>query len=169
MRKALIAGAIVVVAAAAFFVYRSFFGEKVSFETASVSPDGMYRCEVRETYDFGQCKATIKVFHRNGSGDAPWTLVKTEHIRNDSACRSNYSVDWEYDEHYRTERLVVFGDFGTPPFAGEIIFEMRIASGSLASSSTMSTARLGHMAEKGSGTVLPSLPNLRSYPSTLGQ
>lgn len=129
MRKTLIAGVIVIIVAVVFFAYQSFFGEKVSFETTSISPDGMYRCEIRETYyHFGQCKTTIKVFRRNGSGNAPWTLAKTEHISNDSVCRSNYSVDWQYDEHHRTRGLIVFGDFGTPPFPGEIIFEMQIVS-----------------------------------------
>ena len=93
MRKALTAGVAVAVAVAAVFAYRAFFGEKVSFETASISPDGMYRCEVRESYTTGQCRASIKVFQRAGLGDNPWQLVKAEEVANDSACRSNYSVD----------------------------------------------------------------------------
>lgn len=126
MRKALVAGIIIVVAVGAFFVYRTFFGEKVPFETASISPDGMYRCEVHESYTTGQCRTSIKVFHRAGSGDNPWQLVKAKEVANDSACRSNYSVDWRYDSKHRTEGVVVFGDFGSPPFPGEVIFETQI-------------------------------------------
>jgi len=126
MKRTLIAGAVIVVAGIAFLAYR-FLGEKVSFETVSVSPDGMYRCEVIETQSLGQCKAKIRVFQRSNSVEDPWELLESEEISNDSACRSNYSVDWQYDGRNRTELVTVFGDFGSPPFPGDIIFEMPIA------------------------------------------
>jgi hypothetical protein len=54
-----------------------------------------------------------------------WEDIKREPIDvDDSACRSNYSINWEYDDKHRTTGLIVFGDYGSPPFPGEIIFKI---------------------------------------------
>ncbi len=119
--------------------YWVFFGERVSFEAVSVSPDGMYKCQVKETYTVGQCGAMIKVYHRQ-PGDDVWKLLKEAEVYNDSVVRSNYSIDWEYDDKHRTRKLIVFGDFGGPPFPGEVILEMPFSSEIPAEASEQSEA-----------------------------
>ena len=127
MQKTMIAGAVfVLIAGLVYFTHRALFADKVTFETFSSSPDGMYRCHVRETHERGSCRATVRLFRWTGSADEPWELIRTEEVYNDSAVRSNYSVDWQYDAQRRTQGVIVFGDFGTPPFPGEVIFQVRL-------------------------------------------
>ena len=58
-------------------------------------------------------------------GKEIWDEVEREPIPvDDSAGRSNYSIAWEYDGKHRTTGLVVFGDYGSPPFPGETVFKM---------------------------------------------
>ena len=121
-------GILVVVAIGIVLIHHVFFREWTSFEDTSVSPDGMYKCELKETQTPGQCNALIKVYQRKDltalSGEDLWEPLEEAKVYNDSVSRSSYSIDWEYDDDHRTRKLIVFGDFGTPPFPGEIIFEM---------------------------------------------
>jgi len=87
----------------------------------STSPDGMYRCSVKLTHD-GQARTYITLHGRCPSPRQQWQVVAEELVEDDSACRSNYSIDWQYDDRHRTTGVTVFGDFGTPPYPGEIIF-----------------------------------------------
>ena len=138
-------GIFVILAIPVFLVYYFFFHESVTFEDVSISPDGMYKCEVRETSDGYQSEALIKVYRRKNlicvSGPDLWELFEEEEVYNDSSCRSNYSIDWEYDDERRTTKLVVFGDFGTPPFPGEILLEVPLDSGMKAETSRQPARR----------------------------
>jgi hypothetical protein len=65
----------------------------------------------------------------SSSEEKVWEDVKRQPIQvDDSACRSNYSITWQYDEKHRTTGVTVFGDYGTPPFPGEIIFTMPLSA-----------------------------------------
>jgi hypothetical protein len=124
-------------------LWRSLFCEHVTALVQSNSPDGMFRCTLTEWSGTmprgGQgIQAKILVERRNkknlilpssAGGKELWDDVKREPIQvDDSACRSNYSVAWEYDGKHRTTGLTVFGDYGTPPYSGEIILTMPLAA-----------------------------------------
>ena len=114
-------------------VYREFYHRKVTFDSASISPDGMYRCEVIETQRSGDCETHITIYVSNDpfheSSQGRWKLL-TEYdaSTHDSAARSNYSIDWEYDQQHRTQEVIVFGDFGTVPFPGKVLYRTALGT-----------------------------------------
>ncbi|HUT58904.1 MAG TPA: hypothetical protein VNA25_13740 [Phycisphaerae bacterium] len=114
---------VLVVLLLALLVHR-FFAWRTTYRLVCNSPDGMYRCTIQEKARNGQVRAYVAL-HRRSSlySDPNWRVVKEQHLSSGSACRSNYSIDWHYDANHRTTGLTVFGDFGSPPFEGEVIFE----------------------------------------------
>ncbi len=114
-----------VLAVSGVLMLRHLFGEHETASVESVSPDGMFRCTVTERASTGQCRSEIVLYSRQGTSGF-WTETNRRSVQNDSACRSNYSVDWDYDEKHRTTGLKVFGDFGSPPFPGEVLLDIRI-------------------------------------------
>lgn len=105
-------------------VYALFFHARVSAHVVSVSPDGMFKCELTERSNGGQSAGEIVLYQRM----SPWTpedweAVDKGGVYNDSACRSNYSINWAYNEKHRSTGVVVFGDFGGAPFAGTMVYE----------------------------------------------
>ena len=57
----------------------------------------------------------------------PWQEIRQATPPGDSACRSSYSIAWQYDGNHRATGVTVFADYGTPPFPGMILFEMPLA------------------------------------------
>ena len=123
--------------------WQSLFGDHVTALVQSNSPDGMFRCTLTEwsgTMPRGGCGIQAKILVEARSnpsryskdGKELWDDIKREPIPvDDSACRSNYSIAWEYDGKHRTTGLIVFGDYGSPPYPGEIIFKMPLGSRSV--------------------------------------
>lgn len=92
----------------------------------ATSPDGMYRCTVEEKSTATQSNVVITVYRRKImvlSGTNLWEIIDNKEVRNDSASRSNYSIDWSLDKKNRTRGITVFGDFGSPPFPGEVLLQ----------------------------------------------
>jgi hypothetical protein len=134
---AMVIGAVILGAMA---VWHWAFGEHITASVQSVSPDGMFRCTLTEWWGEGTIQAKVVIEKRNQRNlyliASPendreiWEDVKREPLPvDDSAGRSNYSIVWEYDGKHRTTGLTIFGDYGTPPFPGETIFRMPLASG----------------------------------------
>ena len=119
-RHVIWAGALLLVAFA-FHSCSQLFSEDTLETLESTSPDGMYRCSVKLTHD-GQARTYITVHGLSLAPRPEWKVVAEEVVEDDSAGRSNYSIDWQYDERRRTTGVIVFGDFGGPPYPGEIIF-----------------------------------------------
>jgi hypothetical protein len=71
----------------------------------------------------GQSHARVTLLLRRSLYPPEWEVLDSGDINNDSACRSNYSIDWEYNDKHRAKKVVVFGDFGSAPFAGTIIYQ----------------------------------------------
>ncbi len=123
--------------AAWYFLLAGLHTDNITALVQSNSPDGMFRCTLTEWNGqmprggWGiQAKILVekrKTHYRVTDPDKErlWEDLKREPIDvDDSACRSNYSIAWEYDSKHRTTGLIVFGDYGSPPFPGEVIFKM---------------------------------------------
>jgi hypothetical protein len=104
-------------------IYFLLFHMHTTAHVVSVSPDGMYKCELIERTNGGQSPAQIVLYRRLSPWTPDWGILDSADVHNDSACRSNYSVDWEYNEKHRSTGVVVFGDFGGAPFEGTVVFE----------------------------------------------
>ena len=117
-----------------FGVWYLLFAERVTQFVQSVSPDEMFRCTLAESagatsHGTRGVHSEIVVETRSPRDDTQWEYVKREPIPiDDSARRSNYSITWEYDAKHRTTGVTVFGDYGRPPFPGEIIFKMPLGA-----------------------------------------
>jgi hypothetical protein len=106
-------------------VYYMFFHVRTTAHVASVSPDGMYKCEVTERGNpYGNQTAKIVLYrHWWWPDKQDWKIQDSNEIGGDSACRSNYSIDWEYNAKRRSTKVIVFGDYGSPPYEGRVVFE----------------------------------------------
>jgi len=106
-------------------VYYTFFHVRTTAHFVSVSPDGMYKCEVTEWgRRNGNQTAKIVLYRQWRFPDREdWKIQDSNEIGGDSACRSNYSIDWEYNAKRRSTKVIVFGDFGSPPYEGTVIYE----------------------------------------------
>ena len=115
-----------------FGVWYLLFAEHVRHFVQSVSPDGMFRCTVTQRWCRGsRAEVLLEGWkeERRGSDDGPWESMTRQDLAGDtSACRSNYSITWQYDAKHRTTGVTVFGDYGSPPFPGEIIFKMPLGA-----------------------------------------
>ena len=103
-------------------LYFLFFHMSTTAHVVSVSPDGMYKCELTERANSGQSIAEVVLYRRMSSWEADWEAMDSQEIRNDSACRSNYTIDWAYNKENRSVGVTVFGDFGGAPFSGTAIY-----------------------------------------------
>ncbi len=106
--------------------YFLFFHMRTSEQVVSVSPDGMYKCEVTERSNGSHCVAQIMLYRQRSSWSADWAVMDKREVSNDSACRSSYSIDWSFNEKFRSTGVTVFGDFGGPPFAGTILYRQTL-------------------------------------------
>jgi hypothetical protein len=115
------------------------FRDHVTALVQSTSPDGMFRCTLTEWSGWKPrggwgVQAKLVVEKRKSDYTGPdkergWEAFKREPINvDDSACRSYYSIAWEYDAKHRTTGLILFGDYGSPPFQVETIFKMPLTA-----------------------------------------
>lgn len=101
------------------------FGTEKVTMAESNSPDGIHRVLVFEELSTAQSTTVIQLF-TNGklvSSGKPWVMEHEERVYNDSASRSNYSIVWKLDDKDATVGVRVFGDFGSVPFGGTVIYE----------------------------------------------
>jgi len=104
-------------------VYFLYFAAQTTAHVVSVSPGGMYKCELTERLNGDQSTAQIVLYRRMSPWKPDWEVVDSADVYNDSACRSSYSIDWEYNDKHRSTGVVVFGDFGGAPFEGTTVYE----------------------------------------------
>jgi len=123
--KSKVAGAVaVVLVLLCLGVYFAWFHMWTTAHVVSVSPDGMYKCELTERSDVGQSVGRVILYRRMSPWDrADWQVLDSGDVRNDSVSRSNYSIVWAYNEKQRSTKVIVFGDFGSAPFEGTIVYE----------------------------------------------
>lgn len=107
-------------------VWNALCGEWVTASVQSASPDGMFRCTLTERWSGGLAGGyEAKVVVEKMNGQWRWEEVKQAPVDVDvSLPRSNYSIIWEYDSKHRTTGLILFGDYGSPPFRGTVLFRM---------------------------------------------
>jgi len=117
-------GAAVLIVAA---VYLGFFHKWLRARIESVSPDGMYRYELAERSDKFNVDVTFALYQR--ASDSDWELMEAGKIPTDSAAPSNWSIDWQYDDKRRTTGIVLFGDYGSPPFEGTVVYRKSLDPG----------------------------------------
>jgi hypothetical protein len=92
---AFIAALIGGVIALAIGVYFRFEYKYTTFQISSMSPDGLYTCEVIEKANGSQSEAFVTIRSRlNGTGGAGWRIDFEDHIDNDSVSREPYSITW---------------------------------------------------------------------------
>jgi hypothetical protein len=95
----------------------------------SISADGMFRCEVRETVASGRSTYLISFQQRVGGyrrEDASWRTLNTSTFDYDSVSMSNCSIDWQYDDRMRPKRLRVYADDFNAPVAGTLIWDVEV-------------------------------------------
>jgi hypothetical protein len=97
------------------------FAEHFSYESVSVSPDGMYKCILMEGHGgLDTPLARIKVYKYNNppaAGNARlcrWNLIKEERITYDSVGGSPY-VSWKYNDSRQTTKLTIWNTRYEPP------------------------------------------------------
>ena len=101
----------------ALVVYFLFFHWSTTARSYSISPDGMYSCEVIEKATAGQAAYDVTIRKRMGSStsDDRWQVVREDHVSNDSVCRPYYSINWQYAPDTSTQAVEVFAPYGGSP------------------------------------------------------
>lgn len=122
VRTVLVAGSLGLLLLGAL-AHALWFRNHLTAHSVSVSPDGLFRCEVTERSSNSQSSAVVVIQRRAQTAEAnPTYAVVLKHgISNDSARRAYYSINWQHAADASTTTAVeVFASFGeTPPFRPE--------------------------------------------------
>ena len=116
--RRILLGAVLAAAVLGTPCYWLFFRSRTTWQSSSISPDGMYTCDVLETDVGGSQVYTLMTIRARGENPQQWnTLCERPLVSNDSATRPYYSIVWQYDTNYTTLGVEVFAPYGgSPPY-----------------------------------------------------